>query len=87
MANTKSAKKRAIQSEKHRKHNASMKSAYRTAIKKVETAILTNNKETANNALKEAIPVIDKMVNKRIIDKNKAARNKSRLNAKVKSLA
>lgn len=87
MANTKSAKKRAIQSEKHRKHNASMKSAYRTAIKKVEAAIIANNKEEASSALKEAVPMIDRMVNKKIIEKNKAARHKSRLNAKVKNLA
>ena len=87
MANTKSAKKRAIQSEKHRKHNASMKSAYRTAIKKVEAAIIAKNKEEASSALKEAVPMIDRMVNKKIIEKNKAARHKSRLNAKVKNLA
>jgi small subunit ribosomal protein S20 len=87
VANTKSAKKRAIQSEKHRKHNASMKSAYRTAIKKVEAAIMAKNKEEASNALKEAVPMIDRMVNKKIIEKNKAARHKSRLNAKVKNLA
>ena len=87
MANTKSAKKRVIQSEKHRKHNASMKSAYRTAIKKVEAAIIANNKEEASSALKEAVPMIDRMVNKKIIEKNKAARHKSRLNAKVKNLA
>ena len=84
MANTKSAKKRAIQNEKHRKHNASLKSTYRTHIKKVEAAILANKKEEAVKTLKEASQVIDKMVTKKIIDKNKAARHKSRLNAKVK---
>ena len=87
MANTKSAKKRAVQNETRRKHNASLKSAYRTSIKKVEAAVVTNKKEDAMRALKESIPVIDKMVTKKIIDKNKAARHKSRLNARIKKMA
>jgi small subunit ribosomal protein S20 len=87
VANIKSAKKRAIQSERHRKHNTSLKSTYRTYIKKVETAVIANKKEDAIKALKEAIPVIDKMASKRILDKNKAARHKSRLNARIKKLA
>lgn len=87
VANTKSAKKRAVQSEIHRKNNASMKSAYRTYIKKVEDAVIANKKEDAMKALKESIPVIDKMVTKKILDKNKAARHKSRLNARIKKMA
>jgi len=87
VANTKSAKKRAIQSECHRKHNTSLKSTYRTHIKKVETAITENKKEEAVKALKESISIIDKMAAKKIIDKNKAARHKSRLNAKIKKMA
>ncbi|MEI8054580.1 MAG: 30S ribosomal protein S20 [bacterium] len=87
MANTKSAKKRAVQSETRRKHNASMKSIYRTYIKKVDAAVVANKKEDAMKALKEAIPVIDKMITKKILDKNKAARHKSRLNAKIKKMA
>ena len=66
MANTKSAKKRAVQNERHREHNASLKSKYRTHIKKVEAAITANKKEEAVTALKESIPVIDKMVTKKI---------------------
>lgn len=86
MANTKQAKKRAIQSEKNRKHNASLRSMYRTMIKKVELAILAKDKAPAEAALKAAIPVIDKMVTKGIIQKNKAARHKSRLSIKVNKL-
>lgn len=86
MANTKSAKKRAVQSEHRREHNASLKSKYRTYIKKVEAAITANKKEDAIKALKEAISVIDKMTTKKILDKNKAARYKSRLNTKTKKL-
>lgn len=87
MANTKSAKKRAVQSEVRRKHNVRLKSKYRTYIKKVEAAVASNKKEDAVVALKESIPIIDKMVAKKILTKNKAARHKSRLNVKVKNLA
>jgi len=87
VANIKSAKKRAVQSEIHRKRNASAKSTYRTKIKKVETAIMANKKEDAIKTLQEATPIIDKMAAKRILDKNKAARHKSRLNAKIKKMA
>ncbi|EKE00921.1 MAG: 30S ribosomal protein S20 [uncultured bacterium] len=87
MANTKSAKKRAVQNEQRRKHNTSLKSTYRTYIKKVDAAVVANKKEEAITALKEAIPVLDKMAAKKILEKNKAARHKSRLNAKIKKMA
>ena len=86
MANIKSAKKRAVQSEKRREHNVSLKSTYRTYIKKVDTLIAEGKKEEALKALKEMIPVLDKVASKRIIHKNKAARHKSNLNKKVKEL-
>ncbi len=86
MANTKSAKKRAIQSERHRQHNVGLKSTYRTLIKKVESAINANKKEEAIKLLKASIPAIDKMTTKGIVHKNKAARHKSRLNSKIKKL-
>lgn len=86
MANTIKAKKRAIQSEKHRQHNMSLRSMYRTYIKKVEVAVETKNKDQALEAFKNAVPVIDKMVTKGIIHKNKAARHKSRLSSKIKTL-
>lgn len=86
MANTIKAKKRAIQSEKRRQHNTSLRSMYRTFIKKVEAAIVAKNKDDAIAAFKNAVPVIDKMVSKGIIHKNKAARHKSRLTVKIKAL-
>ncbi|MCY6789284.1 30S ribosomal protein S20, partial [Escherichia coli] len=49
MANIKSAKKRAIQSEKRRQHNASRRSMVRTFIKKVYAAIAAGDKEAAQN--------------------------------------
>lgn len=87
MANIKSARKRARQSEKTRKHSMGMRSLMRTKIKDVVNACDAGNKDAAAAAYKDAVPVIDSMINKGIVTKNKAARHKSRLNKRVKSLA
>lgn len=87
MANTAQAKKRVRQAEKHRQHNTSLRSQLRTAIKKIHTAITAKDQKAANSSFHEAQPVIDKMVSKGIIHRNKAARHKSRLNAQIKTLA
>ena len=87
LANIKSAKKRAIQSEKRRQHNASRRSMTRTCIKKVIAAIEAGNKEAAQAAFTAAVPVLDRMATKGLIHKNKAARHKSRLNAQIKAIA
>ncbi|WP_226611665.1 30S ribosomal protein S20 [Marinobacter nauticus] len=86
MANSPQAKKRARQNEKNRKHNASLRSMARTYMKKVDTKIKAGNHDEAQAALKEAQPIMDSMVNKGIFAKNKIARHKSRLNAKIKAL-
>lgn len=87
MANTVQAKKRVIQSKKHREHNIGLRSLYRTYIKKVIVAVEVQDKAQALAAYKTAVPIIDKMVTKGIIHKNKAARHKSRLSAQVKKMA
>ena len=87
MANIASAKKRAIQSEVRREHNASMRSRFRTFVKKVVNALQAKDLETAKANFEQAVPVIDSMVNKGIIHKNKAARHKSRLSAHIKALS
>ena len=87
MANIKSAKKRARQSEKHRQHNASLRSMVRTYIKKVLAAIASGDKKGAEDSLKAAQPVIDRMADKGLIHKNKAARHKSRLSAGIKKMS
>lgn len=87
MANSKQAKKRVRQAEKSRRHNASMRSMLRTSIKKVLGTIQAGEPAAAEAALQSAIPMIDRMVSKGIIHKNKAARHKSRLTAHVKKLA
>lgn len=86
MANTSQAKKRVRQAETRRKHNASQRSETRTAIKKTVSAIESGDAKSAEAELTIAIPVIDRAVTHGIFQKNKAARYKSRLNAKVKAL-
>ena len=86
MANSPQARKRARQSEKRRAHNASLRSVVRTVIKKVQTAVQSGDTEAAKGAYSEAVPVIDRMADKGIIHKNKAANLKSKLAKHVKSL-
>ncbi len=86
MANSAQAKKRARQNEKRRQHNASLRSMVRTYIKKVNAAIDSGDQAVALQAFNDAAPVIDRMADKGIIHKNKAARHKSRLNAHIKAL-
>ena len=86
MANIKSAKKRAITSEKNRQHNASRRSMMRTYFKKVIVAIEAGDKEAAQQAFSVATPILDRYATKGLIHKNKAARHKSRLVAKIKAL-
>ena len=87
MANIKSAEKRARQTIKRRAQNVATRSKLRTAIKSVVNAVTEGNKEAAAANLKAAVPVIDAMVNKGIIHRNKASRHKSALNARVKELS
>jgi small subunit ribosomal protein S20 len=87
VANSPQAKKRARQNDKRRNHNASLRSMVRTYIKKVVAAIDAGDAEKAKSAYAAAVPVIDRMADKGIIHKNKAARHKSRLNAQIKKLA
>lgn len=87
MANSPQARKRARQAEKRRAHNASLRSLVRTNIKRVVAAVRSGNAEQARDAFARAVPVIDRMADKGIIHKNKAARHKSRLSAQIKALA
>jgi small subunit ribosomal protein S20 len=86
LANSPQARKRARQGETRRRHNASFRSMVRTYIKKVDAAIAGGDHDAATAAYNEAVPVIDRMADKGIIHKNKAARHKSRLNSAVKGL-
>jgi small subunit ribosomal protein S20 len=87
LANSPQARKRARQAEKRRRHNASLRSLVRTMIKKVGAAVESGDVERAKTAYGEAVPVIDRMANKGIIHKNKAARHKSRLNDQIRDMS
>ena len=86
MANTAQTKKRSRQSTKQRAHNASLRSSLRTAIKKIVHAIHDGNKKEAKKIFDENVSVIDRIADKKIVHKNKAARHKSRLNTAIKSM-
>lgn len=87
MANIQSAKKRARQNVKLREHNVALRSRMRTAVKKVLKAVAAGDKALAEQSFKEAVPEIDRLAGKGLIQKNRAAQYKSRLNARLKSMA
>ncbi len=87
MANSAGSKKRARQAEKRRQHNASLRSMARTYMKKVIAAIDSGDQAAAQEAFKVAQPIMDSSVNKGIFHKNKIARTKSRLTARIKAMA
>lgn len=86
MANTAQARKRARQSVKVNAHNAALRSTLRTAIKKIIKAVEAGDKVAAAASYQENITVIDRIADKKIIHKNKAARHKSRLSAAIKAM-
>ena len=86
MANSAQAKKRARQAEDNRQRNAGQRSAMRTSIKKLQTAIEAGDKEQATTAFQAAVSHLDRMARKGVIHKNAAARSKSRLNNAVRAL-
>ena len=83
MPNIKSAIKRVSVIETKTLHNNMVKSEYKTAVKKFETAVADGNKEKAEEALKLATKKIDGACSKGIIKKNTAARKKSNLAKKL----
>lgn len=82
-----SGRKRVRQDVKINAANTSLRSQYRTAVKKVEKAVLAGDKTKAGELFTQMQAVVDKVADKGIFHKNKAARDKSRLSGKVKALA
>ncbi len=87
MANIKSAKKRIKVIETKTMRNKAIKSAVKTAIKKVDAAVAANDKELAKANLKAAISAISKAQSKGVYHKNTAARKISRLTLAVNKIA
>ncbi len=87
MANSAQARKRARQAAALNQHNSSLRSMYRTSIRRVREAIQAGDQTAATEVYRKASGVIDRVADKNIIHKNKAARHKSRLAAAIKSMA
>jgi len=87
MANSAQARKRSRQAAATNKHNASLKSTLRTAVKSVRKAIATGDKAAAAKQFQASQAVIDRIADKKIVHKNTASRTKSRLAQAIKALA
>ena len=86
MANIKSAKKRAKQAVVRNMRNTGQRSMLRTAVKKVLKALDANDAAGAQAAFAVAQSILDRFSSRGLIHKNKAARHKSRLTARIKAL-
>ena len=87
MANTLQARKRARQATVHRARNMSQRSTMRTSIKVFLKSLENEDKEEAAKSYREAVSKIDQSARKGLEHRNKAARLKSRLNARLKAHA
>ncbi|QJC30688.1 30S ribosomal protein S20 [Enterobacteriaceae endosymbiont of Macroplea appendiculata] len=86
MANIKSSKKRVLKSIQQKKNNTSYRTMIKTFIKKVKKTILDNNKTQSLIAFHKMQSIVDKQAHKGLIHKNKAARIKSRIYAKINNM-
>ncbi|MEV8040290.1 30S ribosomal protein S20 [Arthrobacter sp. NPDC080082] len=86
MANIKSQKKRILTNEKARLRNNAVKSELKTAIRAVNTAVASEDKDAASAALVSASRKLDKAVSKGVLHKNNAANRKSAISKKVNAL-
>jgi small subunit ribosomal protein S20 len=87
LANIKSAKKRAKQAVVRNARNSSQRSMLRTSVKKVLKAIEAGDAAAAKDAFATAQPILDRFAARGLIHKNKAARHKSRLTARIRAIA
>lgn len=86
MANHKSAEKRSRQSQVRRLRNKSNTSRMKTAIRKIDEAVVAGSVDEAQEALKKAIPVIAKTASKGTLHKKTASRKISRLTRRVNGM-
>ncbi|BDD92947.1 30S ribosomal protein S20 [Pandoraea sp. XJJ-1] len=87
MANTAQARKRARQTVKINAHNSALRSRLRTAVKAVRKAIAAGDPTAAKEVLRKSAKTIDIIADKKIVHKNTAARQKSRLSAAIKAMS
>ena len=87
MANIKSAKKRILVNRTKAERNKSIRSAVKTAMKKVDTAVANKDLAAAQAALPQAVKAIEMAASKGVYHKNNSARKVSRLSKAVNSIA
>lgn len=87
MANIKSQKKRVLTNEKRHQRNKAVRSALKTAEKKVRTAVEAGDADAAKAAALDASRLLDKAASKGIIHKNQAANRKSGIMKAANSVA
>lgn len=87
MANSKQARKRARQSSERNALKSAQRSRVRSAIRSVRKAIAAGDASAAQAVYRTATKVIDALADKKVVHKNHASRNKSRLAAAVKAMA
>ena len=87
MPQTRSAKKRLLQTEKRTQRNKAYKSRIKTAVRKVRLAVAEGRAEDARLSYREASSLLDKAVEKGILHKNNAAHKKSRVAATLARLS
>jgi len=86
MANTKSAKKATRQIARRTAVNKARRSQMRSAVREVESAISSGNKDAAVAALKSAEPELMRAARHGIVHKRNASRKVSRLVKRVATL-
>jgi small subunit ribosomal protein S20 len=87
LANIKSSKKRILVAQTRTERNKAVRSAVKTSIKKVETAVEAKDKAAAQSALTAAISTIEKAGSKGVYHKNNVSRKVARLSKAVNSIA
>ena len=84
MANSLQAKKRVRQENKHRQHNASIRTMLRTFRKQPLAAIQKKEKDQANTLFKRLVKYLDRYATRGLMPKNRVARIKSHTNMLLK---
>jgi len=86
LANSPQARKRSRQANKRRAHNQSRRAMMRTSLKKTILAIESGGREDAEAQYRNAVSALDVGAKNGLIHRNKAARHKSRLNARIRAM-
>jgi small subunit ribosomal protein S20 len=86
MATHKSAEKRIRQIAKRTVVNRARLSRVRTFVKKVEAAIATGDRESAQSAFRLAQPELHRAITKGVLHKNTVSRKLSRLATRINGL-